>query len=158
MADFAVNIPALLARLAERDQTLATAESLTAGLLAATIVDIPGASKSFRGGLIVYATDLKHTLAGVDQALLDKEGPVSPGVALALARGARERCRADWGIGTTGVAGPTPQDGISIGTVFVAIAGPSSSEAIEGFSLTGDRPEIRGAAVSAALALLAAHL
>lgn len=156
MAGFAVDVSALLARLGERGQTLATAESLTGGLLAATIVDVPGASKVFRGGLIVYATDLKHSLAGVDEQLLKREGPVSPSVALALARGARTRCLADWGIGTTGVAGPTPQDGKPAGTVFVAIAGPT--EAMQGLSLEGDRPVVRRAAVSAAVALLVSHL
>lgn len=151
-----VVIDELVVKLRALGQTLATAESLTGGLLAATIVDVPGSSRVLRGGLIVYATDLKHSLAGVDADLLSREGPVSPGVAVALARGARHRCRCTWGISTTGVAGPTSQDGVRVGTVFVAIAGPH--EAVQELSLTGDRSTIRAATVSGALALLAAHL
>ncbi len=113
-----------MAALAARGETLAVAESLTGGLLAATIVDVPGASVAFRGGLVVYATDLKATLAGVDPVLLAERGPVDPDVAAALARGVRVRCGADWGLSTTGVAGPTRQDGIAVGTVFVGLAGP----------------------------------
>lgn len=149
-------IDELLVDLRAADQTLATAESLTGGLLAATIVDVPGSSRVFRGGLIVYATDLKHTLAGVDADLLAREGPVSPAVAVALARGARHRCRSTWGLSTTGVAGPAPQDGVAVGTVFVAVSGPH--EAVQALELEGDRVSIRAATVSAALALLAAHL
>lgn len=148
----------IVVKLKARGETFATAESLTGGLVAATIVDVPGSSTVFRGGLVVYATDLKHDLAGVDRALLDREGPVSPTVAAALARGARDRCGADWGVATTGVAGPTPQNGVPVGTVFVAVAGPSGVEAVQELTLTGDRPTIRGATVSAAFALLVAHL
>ena len=122
-----VTAEALIAALRRRGETLAVAESLTGGLLAATLVDVPGASRVFRGGLIVYATDLKATLAGVPAELLAARGPVDPDVAVALARGARERCGADWGLATTGVAGPEPQDGAAVGTVFVAVAGPSIS-------------------------------
>src|SRR5205085_5916692 len=100
-----------LALLRGRGETLAVAESLTGGLLAATIVDVPGASRAFRGGLVVYATDLKATLAGVPPQLLEARGAVDPDVAAALAGGVRQRCRADWGLSTTGVAGPDPQDG-----------------------------------------------
>src|SRR6266704_749499 len=95
-----------VALLRSRRQTLAVAESLTGGLLAATIVDVPGASRAFRGGLVVYATDLKASLAGVPADLLDARGPVDPDVAVELALGARRRCAADWGLSTTGVAGP----------------------------------------------------
>src|SRR6266480_3056648 len=101
----------VLHALVERGETLAVAESLTGGLLAATLVDVPGASKAFRGGLVVYATDLKHRLAGVPESLLAERGPVDPDVALALAAGARHACGADWGLATTGVAGPEPQGG-----------------------------------------------
>jgi nicotinamide-nucleotide amidase len=156
MADLPV-IDALLVRLRELGQSLATAESLTGGLLAATIVDVPGASKVFRGGLVVYATDLKHTLAGVDAGLLAAQGPASAAVAVELARGARVRCGADWALATTGVAGPDPQDGIPVGTVFVAIAGPATG-AVRELRLTGDRPAIRAGAVAAALSLLAEAL
>ncbi len=141
--------------LIERRQTLAVAESLTGGLLAATLVEIPGVSAVFRGGLVVYATELKHTLAGVPQQLLDERGPVDPDVALALAQGVRQRCVSDWGLATTGVAGPDPQDGKPVGTVFVAVAGPGGASVRE-LSLTGSRADIRSASVTSALDLLAA--
>ncbi|HCT76545.1 MAG TPA: competence protein [Micromonosporaceae bacterium] len=146
----------LLKTLVERGETLAVAESLTGGLLAATIVNVPGASKVFRGGLVVYATDLKHKLAGVDPDLLAEQGPVSSEVALALARGARERCEATWGLATTGVAGPDPQDGMPVGTVYIGLAGPA--ETVRQLELTGDRPMIRLSTVAAALDLLADYL
>jgi nicotinamide-nucleotide amidase len=151
-----VNVPDLLRALGERGETMAVAESLTGGLLAASIVDVPGASAVFRGGLVVYATDLKATLAGVPSSLLALHGPVHPLVAAALAAGARERCSADWGLATTGVAGPDPQDGIEPGTVYVAVDGPTSR--VQHLHLDGDRPAIRAAAVAAALALLADSL
>ncbi|HET6211899.1 MAG TPA: CinA family protein, partial [Micromonosporaceae bacterium] len=126
----------LLAALDRRGETLAVAESLTGGLLAATIVAVPGASAVFRGGLVVYATDLKASLAGVPAGLLAERGAVDPDVAVALARGAREKCRSDWGLGTTGVAGPDPQDGVPPGTVYVACAGPNGS-GVRAFMFTG---------------------
>lgn len=142
--------------LAGRGQTLAVAESLTGGLLAAAVVAVPGASAVFRGGLVVYATDLKESLAGVPAALLAARGPVDPEVALALAAGARDRCGADWGLATTGVAGPDPQGGVPVGTVHVAVAGPAGPTGARVRSLTvpGDRAAVRAAAVAAALGLL----
>lgn len=139
--------------LAARGETLAVAESLTGGLLAAAVVDIPGASAVFRGGLVVYATDLKESLAGVPAGLLAERGPVDPAVAQALAEGARQRCRADWGLATTGVAGPDPQDGVPVGTAYAAVAGPDRAE-VRSLRLTGDRAAIRRAAVAAALSML----
>jgi nicotinamide-nucleotide amidase len=139
--------------LRERTESLATAESLTGGLLSATIVDVPGASQIFRGGLVVYATDLKRDLAGVPGALLAERGPVDPDVALALADGARRVCHADWGLATTGVAGPDPQNGIPVGTVYIACRGPARGE-VRGLTIDGDRPRIRAGAVAAALVML----
>jgi len=150
MSDLAVPVVTLLR---ERRQSLAAAESLTGGLLAATIVDVPGASAVFRGALVVYATDLKRDLAGVPGPLLAERGPVDPDVALALADGARRVCRADWGVATTGVAGPEPQNGIPVGTLYVACRGPAGGE-VRGLTLDGDRPRIRAGAVAAALAML----
>ena len=106
----------------ERGLTVATAESLTAGRIAATIADVPGASAVLRGGLIVYATDLKGTLAGVDADLLDRVGPVHPEAAAQLARGAARVCGADLGVGVTGVAGPDAQDGHPVGEVYIAVS------------------------------------
>lgn len=141
-------------RLARRGETLAVAESLTGGLLAATVVEVPGSSVVFRGGLVVYATALKASLAGVPGSLLSERGPVDPDVALALADGARERCGADWGLATTGVAGPEPQNGVPVGTVYVACTGPGAAE-VRRLQLDGDRRAVRNATVVAAFGLLA---
>lgn len=143
----------VVAALAGRGETLATAESLTGGQLAATVVDVPGASAVLRGGLVVYAVDLKASLAGVSAELLAERGPVDPDVARALARGARERCGATWGLGTTGVAGPEPHGGAPAGTVYVGLAGPDGDVA-ERLALPGDRAAVRAGTVAAALALL----
>ncbi|MGE5828833.1 MAG: CinA family protein [Micromonosporaceae bacterium] len=144
----------LIEALAQRRETLAVAESLTGGLLCASIVDVPGASRVFRGGLVAYATDLKAALAGVPAQLLRERGAVDPDVAAALAAGARDRCGADWGLGITGVAGPEPQDGRPVGTVFIAVIGPGGTQVCE-HVLPGDRAAVRTAAVTAALDLLA---
>jgi nicotinamide-nucleotide amidase len=144
----------VLALLRSRGETLAVAESLTGGLLAATIVDVPGASRAFRGGLVVYATELKATLAGVPPELLSARGPVDPDVAAALAAGARQRCGADWGLSTTGVAGPDPQEGTPVGTVYLGLSGPDGFGLVRHLELDGDRATIRRAAVAAALDLL----
>ncbi|MBV1848558.1 CinA family protein [Catellatospora sp. NEAU-YM18] len=147
-------VDALVSRLVERGETVAAAESLTGGLLTATLVTVPGVSRVLRGGLVVYATDLKHSLAGVDEALLAERGPVDPDVAVALARGARERCGAHWGLSTTGVAGPGPQDGIPAGTVFVGLAGPDGLSDVVELRVRGDRAAVRATSVDAVLDLL----
>ena len=140
--------------LLRRGETFATAESLTGGLVAATVVEIPGVSAVYRGGFVVYATELKHALAGVPEDLLAERGSVDPDVASALAAGARERCGADWGVATTGVAGPDPQDGKPVGLVYVAVAGPSGATVRE-LKLAGNRAAIRTESVTRALLLLA---
>ncbi|HLU44067.1 MAG TPA: CinA family protein [Natronosporangium sp.] len=144
----------VLDRLRRRGQTLAVAESLTGGLLAATLVAVSGASTVFRGGLVTYATELKHELAEVPAGLLAERGPVDPQVALAMADGARRRCGADWGVATTGVAGPNPQHGIPVGTVYLACVGPHLAGEVRPRRFTGDRQQIRRASVRAALMLL----
>ena len=143
--------------LGERGETVAAAESLTAGLVTAELTSVPGSSTVVRGGLVVYATDLKHTLAGVDAALLAEHGAVHPEVARQLAEGARERCGATWGLGLTGVAGPDPQDGVAPGTVHIGLSGPSGSS-VRSLTLGGDRDEVRKSSTTAALALLRDHL
>ncbi|MET8528049.1 CinA family protein [Micromonospora sp. NPDC005172] len=143
--------------LSQRHETLATVESLTGGLLAASIVEIAGVSAIYRGGLVVYATELKATLAGVPGDLLAARGPVDPDVAAALAEGGRQRCGADWGLATTGVAGPEPQDGKPVGLVYVAVAGPTGAE-VRQLDLDGGRDRVRSAAVIEALRLLAEHI
>ena len=143
--------------LRDRGQTVAVAESLTGGLLSSVLTTRPGTSTTFRGGVVVYATDLKATLAGVPQDVLDREGAVSARTAEALAEGARERLSADWGVAVTGVAGPTEQEGIPVGTVHVAVAGPSRIE-IRSVRLPGDRDRVRQLTVTTALDLLRREL
>ena len=147
------NPAAVHARLGASGATVAVAESLTGGLLCAALTEPAGASTTVRGGLVVYATDLKATLAGVDAALLAQRGAVDAEVALALARGARTRLGATFGVGVTGVAGPDLQDGKAVGTVFAAVAGPDG-EVVREHRLAGGRTAIREAAVQACLDLL----
>ncbi len=161
--------------LKRRGETLAFAESLTAGLAAATVASVPGASAVLRGGVVTYATDLKHSLAGVDERLLADAGPVAAATAAAMADGARRVCGADWGVALTGVAGPDSQDGHPVGEVFVGVAGPGVETfavhaRVPGRTLTassphsaepvpvldGDRAQIRARAVEAALVELLA--
>jgi nicotinamide-nucleotide amidase len=143
--------------LEERGETVATAESLTAGLVTAELTSVPGSSAVVRGGLVVYATDLKHTLAGVDATLLAEHGAVHPEVARQLAEGARERCGATWGLGLTGVAGPDPQDGARPGTVHIGLSGPSGTF-VRTLTLGGGRDEVRTSSTTAGLNLLREHL
>ncbi|RVW03912.1 CinA family protein [Rhodococcus xishaensis] len=147
----------LIEVLIRRGETIATAESVTAGLLAATLAGVPGASNVLRGGLVVYATDLKSTLAGVDAEVLSEDGPVAPRTAAQLAEGAAHRCAADWGVGLTGVAGPDPQDEHPPGTVFLGLAGPGGTEVSE-LDMGGDRWEVRLACVHAAVSGLLERL
>ncbi len=148
----------VLLRLVElikrRGETLATAESLTGGLLGAALTDVPGVSAIYRGGVIVYATELKAKLAGVPEELLAAVGPVHPDTAAALATGVRERLDATYGLATTGVAGPDPQAGVAAGTVYVAAAGPGSVQ-VRKLQLSGDRAAIRRRSVQAVLELAA---
>lgn len=145
---------AAVAALRGRGWTVATAESLTAGLLAATIAEVPGASTVLRGGLIVYATELKHDLAGVPAEILARHGAVSAETARALAVGAARRCGADVGVGLTGVAGPDRQEGQPVGTVHVGVSTPGREAWSVRMTLAGDRGAIRRAACDAALDLL----
>ena len=151
--------------LTVKGQTLAVAESLTGGLVAAEVTDVPGASKVFRGSVTAYATELKHELLGVDAGLLAEHGAVDPQVAAQMAAGVRKALGADWGVATTGVAGPDPQDGKPVGTVFVAVDGPfgpgsgsASGGKVEALRLNGDRAEIRRESVRSVLALLLTEL
>lgn len=142
----------LVGLLKAQGATVATAESLTGGLVGAALTDIPGVSAVYRGGVVVYATDLKATLAGVPPDLLAAVGPVHADTAAALATGVRERLRATYGVATTGVAGPDPQEGMPPGTVYVAAAGPTTV-LVRRLALTGDRAAIRRGSVRAALEL-----
>jgi nicotinamide-nucleotide amidase len=147
----------VLRRLTAAGATVAVAESLTGGLLGAALTDLPGSSAAFRGGLLVYATDLKTSLAGVGEDVLAEHGAVSTQTAQALARGCRDRLGATYGIGVTGVAGPDEQEGKPVGTVHVAVAGPEAV-VVRSVRLPGDRTRIRLLAVTVALDLLRREL
>ena len=140
--------------LLERGQTFAVAESLTGGALGAAVTSLPGVSATFRGGVIAYSTELKAELLGVDRGLLADRGPVDPDVAIAMAEGVRDRLGAAWGLSTTGVAGPDPQDGHPPGEVYVGVAGPGGFTRVADLRLSGDRDSIRGDTVEAALWIL----
>jgi nicotinamide-nucleotide amidase len=149
----------ILAELRDRGETLVSAESLTGGMIGALLTDVPGSSGSYLGGVISYATRLKATLAGVDQVTVTDLGPVAERTAAEMAHGVAQRCDADWGLATTGVAGPEPQDGHPVGQVFVAVShGASDAIRVEELLLQGDRTQIRQQSVSAALRLLAEAL
>lgn len=144
--------------LVDRSLTLATCESLTAGLVAATLASVPGASAVLRGGLVTYSTDLKRSLAGVDASLLSARGAVDPEVARQMARGARAVCESAVGVACTGVAGPDAQDGRPVGCVYVAVATGDDRVVVRELSLSGDREEIRRGTVDACLSLLLEEL
>ncbi|HEV2377363.1 MAG TPA: CinA family protein [Streptosporangiaceae bacterium] len=143
----------IIALFAERGLSLAVAESLTGGLLAAAITDVPGASEVFRGGVVAYASDLKTALLGVPADLLARHGAVDPGVAQAMAQGAREQLGASVAVATTGVAGPGPAEGKAPGTVHIAVstAGDCVTRTL---ALAGGRNEVRRATVEECLSLL----
>jgi nicotinamide-nucleotide amidase len=152
------DVRGLVADLTIRHQSVATAESLTARLLAATLAGVPGASAVLRGGLVTYTEHTKILLAGVAPQILEEVGPVAGPTARALAVGARQRCEATWGVGVTGVAGPEPHGGHDVGTVFVGLAGPGESGAIEvvELQLSGTRWDIRLSAVRESISRLRA--
>ncbi len=139
--------------LVARRATVATAESLTGGLVAATLTSVVGSSAAFRGGVVSYATDLKAELLGVPAGLLAARGAVDPDVAAEMAAGVRRRLAATIGMATTGVAGPDPADGQPVGTVYIAVHG-AGRPAVRALSLTGDRAAIRLATVQHVLVLL----
>jgi nicotinamide-nucleotide amidase len=147
----------VVAGLTERGETVAVAESLTGGLLAAALVEVPGASAVFRGGIVAYATDLKAALLGVPGALLERHGAVHPEVAAAMASGVRTRLNATFGLATTGVAGPDPADGQPVGTVFIA-ASSAWGQTPRRLRLDGGRATIRAQTVVMSLKQLAGML
>ncbi|HET6794154.1 MAG TPA: competence/damage-inducible protein A [Acidimicrobiales bacterium] len=140
-------------RLVAAGLTLGLAESLTGGLVASRLVNVPGASDWFKGSVVAYDSAIKYRLLGVP------EGPVvSEQAALAMAEGARRVLGADVGLAVTGVAGPTEQDGMEVGTVFTGLALPDRDpEAVRG-RLPGDRDRIRQFSTISALDLLRRRL
>lgn len=144
---------AVVGLLAKADRSVAVAESLTGGAVAAALTDVVGSSAVLRGGVVAYTVDAKREVLGVDGELLAEHGPVHAGVARQMAAGARDRFGADYGVATTGVAGPDPHEGASVGLVHVAVAGPFTTVAIE-LHLHGDRDVIRRQSVVYALDLV----
>jgi nicotinamide-nucleotide amidase len=144
---------AVLDRLRDRAETVATAESLTGGLVCATLIDAPGASAIVRGAVVAYTADVKSQILGVDDAQIAANGTINAEVARQMAEGIRQRLGATWGVATTGNAGPDSSEGKPVGTVFIAVAGPRTS-AVRELSLSGDRAAIRRSSTAAALSLL----
>jgi nicotinamide-nucleotide amidase len=143
--------------LRERKQTLATAESLTGGLVGGRVTTMPGASDYYLGGIVAYATDAKAALLGVDQGLLAEHGPVSEPVAAAMAEGARRAFGADLGLAASGVAGPAEQAGRRPGTLCLGVA-DASGTASATLRAPGDRAQVRAWAATTALDLLRRRL
>jgi nicotinamide-nucleotide amidase len=145
----------IVAELTRRGLTISVAESLTGGLLVAELIGVPGASRVVNGGVVAYNTALKHSLLGVDAGLLESRGAVDPDVAAAMAEGVRRACAIDGvpasiGVSTTGVAGPDPQDGKPVGSVFVGIATDAGTRVID-LTLGGSRNALRRHVVSESL-------
>lgn len=156
----------IIERARELGLTVAVAESLTGGLIAAGLVDVPGASDVFIGGIISYHTELKHTLLKVDAELLATHGPVHERVAEQMALGARIACAThrvgdehpmhpDVAVAVTGVAGPDPDafSGAQPGTVFIAVSS-RLGERSEEHHFAGDRDSVRAQTAAAALEML----
>ena len=141
--------------LAGTGRTVATAESLTGGDVGGAICTIAGASEYYLGGVISYASAVKAAVLGVDRGLLERCGSVDAEVAVQMAAGTARVCGADYGVSTTGVAGPEPHDGKPVGTVFIGVFGPAGSAAHERH-YTGDRAQIRAQATYDAILLLQA--
>jgi nicotinamide-nucleotide amidase len=143
----------LHAELMLRGQTVATAESMTGGSLAEAISAAPGASSTFLGGVVSYATEVKQQLLGVAKETVESEGVVSAACAAEMATGVRRLLGTDYAVSTTGVAGPTEQEGKPVGLVFVGVAGPDGVVTCE-LNLDGDRADIRAETTARAMALL----
>ncbi|MGJ9414091.1 CinA family protein [Aeromicrobium sp. CF4.19] len=137
---------------------VATAESLTGGLLCATLVDVPGASDVVAGGVVAYAAEVKTGLLGVDTEVVTQQGTVDPETARQMASGALAVVPgATLAVSTTGVAGPEPSEGKAVGTVYVALADARGTD-VRALELTGDRRSIREQTVAAALSFVVARL
>jgi len=136
-------------RLAELGWTIGTAESATSGLVAARLTSLPGSSERFRGAIVAYAADLKTSLLGVPEGVIDEHGVVSEETALAMARGATVALRCDVAVAVTGAAGPDPLD-TAVGTMCVAVVTPQT-ERMRTFRMPGDRERVRTYTATAAL-------
>lgn len=140
-------------QLQTAEETVATAESLTAGLISSRLASVPGASNALKGGLAAYATEVKTSVLRVPEDLVQRHGVISAQCAAAMAVNARTLFDSTWGVAATGVAGPDEQEGRPAGTVFIAVAGPVGVR-VQNLSLRGSRQEIREVTSDAALRLL----
>jgi len=148
----------VLLMLGMRHNTLAAAESCTGGLLSQRLTAVPGSSRYFLGGAVVYSDRLKTAFADVPDEMIATEGPVSAAVAMTLAEGIRKRVGSSVGVAITGIAGPTPGTGPDadkpIGLVYVGLAFEGEEARVTELNLTGDRDKIRLWASQHALELL----
>jgi PncC family amidohydrolase len=147
------DLKALIDRMSDVGATVATAESLTGGRLAARLTEVPGSSAAYVGGVVSYATEVKVKVLGVPPEVVDQYGVVSAECAEEMASGVRSLLGATFALSTTGVAGPDRQEGKPVGTVYVALAGPAGVETLD-LDLDGDRDDIQRATVAAAIELL----
>jgi len=152
-----LNADEIVAQLRQRDLTIATAESLTAGMLSSAIADVPGASAVLQGGVVAYNNTIKHRILGVSADTLAARGAVDIETAKQMATGVRERFGAALGVATTGVAGPDPSEGKAVGIVFIALAARDTTSA-KLLRFDGNRAQIRQATVAASLQLVAEWL
>ena len=145
----------LLERLKTARLSVATAESCTGGLVAATLTHHPGSSGAVQGGFVTYSNEMKHRLLGVETALLDRVGAVSGEVAAAMAEGALARSGADLAVSITGIAGPGGATATKpVGLVWFGLARAGHPVRTEHAVLPGDRQQVRDASVRRALSLL----
>jgi nicotinamide-nucleotide amidase len=150
MSDLAAKVIDLLR---ERRQTISCAESITGGALTAALVSVSGASDVLLGSIVAYSKEIKISQLGLSAELINDKGLVSKEVAIAMAKGARQRLGSSWAISSTGSAGPTALDGSSPGEIWIAILGPDRQESVK-LSLNGARQEVISGAVESALTLL----
>jgi nicotinamide-nucleotide amidase len=139
--------------LRERRETISCAESITGGALTAALVSVSGASDVLLGSIVAYSKEIKISQLGLSAELINDKGLVSKEVAIAMAKGARQRLGSSWAISSTGSAGPTALDGSSPGEIWIAILGPDRQESVK-FSINGARQEVISGAVESALTLL----
>ena len=150
MSDLAAKVIDLLR---ERSESISCAESITGGALTAALVSVSGASDVLLGSIVAYSKEIKISQLGLSAELINDKGLVSKEVAIAMAKGARQRLGSSWAISSTGSAGPTALVGSSPGEIWIAILGPDRQESVK-LSLNGARQEVISGAVESALTLL----
>jgi nicotinamide-nucleotide amidase len=150
---------AVVKLLTERKQTLAVAESCTGGYLAHRITNVPGASAIFLAGCVTYSNEAKVAMLGVESALIEKHGAVSKQVVQAMAEGARANAKSDFGLATTGIAGPSGGTVEKpVGTVFIALAAKDRPVSVQKRFFPDDRPTFKELTTQAALEMLRRRL